>query len=230
MSMLIKPANINSHHTRAFFTTGLLLDGGMNITDKLADECDISKNKMYLPVQKHTDIVHVLGCVQEPAVSDAVVTDRKEILIGVLVADCVPVLLYDDARGVISAVHAGWRGTAKQILIKTVRVMTDCFSCKPENIRAAIGPSIRKCSYEVGKDVKDAVRGATGDGDYYQEIDGRHFIDLSTANKIQAVAAGIRQDNIWQSEECTFCNPDKYYSYRYSGAVAGRQGGFIGMW
>ena len=70
----------------------------------------------------------------------------------------------------------------------------------------------------------------TGEGDYHDKREDRYVIDLSSANKIQAMASGIEESSIWQSEECTFCNPGKYYSYRHAGGSTGRQGGFIGMW
>ncbi|MCK5505317.1 MAG: polyphenol oxidase family protein, partial [Thermodesulfovibrionia bacterium] len=70
----------------------------------------------------------------------------------------------------------------------------------------------------------------TGEGDYFSKRDEKYYIDLSTANKIQALNAGILPENIWQSGECTFCSPDKFYSYRYLKGSEGRQGGFIGIW
>ncbi len=228
--MFIKPANIRASHVRAFFTTRQCNGADERVDEAVAREFHISRDQIYLPVQQHTDSVHVLGPELAPVVSDAVVTDRKHIFVGVLVADCVPILLYDAERGVVGAVHAGWRGTANRILKKAVDVMRDRFSCEPGHIQVAIGPSIRKCSYEVGEEVTTGVRGATGDGDYHIKIKDRHFLDLSSANKIQALSTGITEDNIWQSGDCTFCKPGKYYSYRYSGGGTGRQGGFIGMW
>ncbi len=108
--------------------------------------------------------------------------------------------------------------------------MNERFNCAYEDILVAIGPSIRQCSYEVDEDVKIEVQRATGDGNYYCKQSEKYFLDLSSANKIQALSIGVSQENIWQSEECTFCNPDRFYSYRYSKDLAGRQGGFIGMW
>lgn len=228
--MFIKPPNIISSNVRAFFTTKKCFDNDDNICESLAERFEIPNDKIYLPIQKHTNKIYVLGLDCMPVVADAVVTDRKHIFIGVVVADCVPILLYDTDKGVIGAVHAGWRGTAEQILINTINIMRTHFHCLPENISLAIGPSIRKCSYEVGEEVKEAVQGATGEGDYYIKKGDKYFVDLSSANRIQALTAGISAGNIWQSEDCTFCNPDKYHSYRYNGGAAGRQGGFIGMW
>ncbi len=151
-------------------------------------------------------------------------------LVGIHVADCVPILLYDKEKLLVGAVHAGWRGTASQILRNTIETMKEIFCSSAEDIQIAIGPSIRRCCYDVGDDVEDALFRVTGEGDYHRRKDGKRFVDLSFANKIQALSMGVPDENIWQSDECTFCNPDRFYSYRYTKGSAGRQGGFIGMW
>lgn len=216
----ISPANMTIDGLDAFFTT------------KIADN-DLNKwnGRVFYPIQRHTDNIYILNDNRQIDVAaDAVITDRRGILIGVKVADCVPILLYDRRRDVIGAVHAGWRGTAKGILKKTIKTMSDIYGSCGDDILIAIGPSIKGCCYEVGVDVMESVYKATGEGEYYKGIDGRHYLDLSMANIIQAQSMGVPQDNIWYSDECTFCNPLKFYSYRYSGTSTGRQGGFIGMW
>ena len=189
----------------------------------------IEAASVYLPIQKHTDKVLYFDGTTEPRVADAVVTDRRDVLIGVQVADCVPVLLFDSARRVIAAVHAGWRGTAAGILKKTILFMSDRFACRPEDIAAAIGPGIGKCCYAVDHDVKEAVAKATGPGDYHLSKGEKFFLDLPSANRHQALSSGIRLAHIWVSDECTCCNPDRFFSYRYAKGSTGRQAGFIGM-
>ncbi len=222
----IEPQNLISDALRAVFTTRA---SGDNI-EAVAERYNVSRDDIFLPIQKHTDNVHILDSGAEPVIADAVITGKKGILIGVQVADCVPVLLYDKSQGIIGAVHAGWRGTAKEILKGTIRTMQERFASSPDNIFIAIGPSIRQCCYEVGDEVETSVRNVTGEGNYYVIKGNKRFIDLSSANKIQALSMGIPIENIWQSEECTFCNPEKFYSYRHAKKSAGRQGGFIGMW
>ncbi|MBI4848451.1 MAG: peptidoglycan editing factor PgeF [Nitrospirae bacterium] len=228
MELFIQPSNITSSDIRAFFTAKIYTNGHIN--DAVSEELAIHMDNIYMPVQKHTDKIHVLNSCREPVVADAVITDRKEILIGIQVADCVPVLLYDKNKKIIGAVHAGWRGTAKQILKGTIAAMTENFNCLEKDISIAIGPSIRQCCYEVGDEVKEEVCKVTGEGNYYRRKNGRYFIDIAAANKIQALSIGIPDQNIWQSGECTFCNPERFHSYRYAKNHAGRQGGFIGMW
>ena len=226
MKKFIEPANINTSKTKAIFTAK---DFACDIKS-LAKEFDVPEDKVYLPDQKHTGRVQVLELDLKPIKVDAVLTKRKGILIGVHVADCVPILLYDAQKAVIGAVHAGWRGTANQILKNTVKTMRDKFRCSAENILVAVGPSIRQCCYNVGDDVNTAVQKATGEGSYHRSQDDKLFVDLSSANVIQAMSSGIPQKNIWQSEECTCCSPLGFYSYRRTKDSAARQGGFIGMY
>ena len=193
---------------------------------RISEIASIGKMQIYMPIQKHTDKVLLLDSL-EPKIADAVITDRKDVLIGVQGADCVPVLLYDRRTCATGAVHAGWRGTAAEILKKTIRVMGQRFSSSPEDILIAIGPGIRSCCYGVGPEVIDAVRGATGEGDYFTVKGEKNFLDLPAANRYQAMSVGVRPENIWMSEDCTFCLPEKYYSYRFAKGPTGRQGGFI---
>ena len=230
MNHVIKPSNFAPTNIKAFFTTRDFSANNEKITDALAQELNISVQNIYLPLQRHTDNVHIFNGDMKPTVADAVITDKKDVLIGVIVADCVPILLFDPSQEIIAAVHAGWKGTADGILKKTIDRMGSDFGCRSEDILVAIGPSIRQCSYEVGADVKEAVEKATGEGNYFRNKSNKYQIDLSTANRIQAISSGVPDSNIWQSEECTYCNPLRYHSYRYSGGSAGRQGGFIGMW
>jgi len=224
-SDIIRPPIFIHHGVKAFFTTNSL-NCNLNSISKLLN---IQKNKIYLPAQKHTDKIHVLESDLKKTVADAVLTREKGILIGVKVADCVPVLLYDKQKSAIGAVHAGWRGTAKQILKNTIKTMRESFNSSTGDILIAIGPSIRGCCYKVGVDVKNAVK-AAGTGKFCFKKDGKCFIDLSSENIEQALSAGISKHNIWQSEECTHCNPEKFHSYRHSKTLVGKQGGFIGLW
>ncbi|MDO9287556.1 MAG: peptidoglycan editing factor PgeF [Thermodesulfovibrionales bacterium] len=233
METLIFPEIFSSRVT-AFFTGK---SPGADL-DRISNVASVSKEKIYLPIQKHTDKVLLLYSDFSPMIADAVVTKDKGILIGIQTADCVPVLLCDMKKSVIGAVHAGWRGTAAEILKKTINSMCDKFSSVPEDIKIALGPSIRRCCYHVGYDVLESVIKATGSGDYHNPplppfskggMGGFYCLDLATANKYQAISSGIPEKNIWMSQECTYCNPDRFYSYRYAKGSTGRQGGFIGI-
>ncbi|MBM4136432.1 MAG: peptidoglycan editing factor PgeF [Nitrospira sp.] len=212
-------------NVKAFFTKKPLC---VDIED-IGSIMSIKKKDIYLPIQKHTDTVLLLKSDIEPKIADAVITNKKGLLIGVQVADCVPILLYDKKTSVIGAVHAGWRGTATQIIKKTVQSMVEHFDSSPYDILIALGPGIRWSCYYVGQDVKDAVCNATGDGEYYLQRNGGYCVDLPSANMYQALSMGIPEENIWLSNECTYCNPEVYHSYRYTKSYTGSQGGFIGI-
>lgn len=184
-------------------------------------------NKVYFPIQRHTSKVVRVDTDTRQVIADAVITDKRGILLGVQTADCIPILIHVRNSNLIGALHAGWRGTASGILKQAVKAMLN--NSKPENILIAMGPSIRGCCYEVGDDVLEEVIKETGDSDYYIKRDNKSYLDLSNANRLQALSLGIREENIWLSPECTYCNPERFYSYRYLKNETGRQGGFIGI-
>ena len=224
MSRLIFPSIFNGD-VKAFFTTRSF---GVDVK-KMSSFLSIEKENIYFPLQRHTDKVLVIKSDLKPEIADAVVTQMKGVLIGIQVADCVPILFFDGKRSVIGAVHAGWRGTASGIVKKTITVMIEHFSSSPKEILIALGPSIRWRCYQVGVEVKDAICKATGDGKYFVQSDDGYYVDLSSANRYQVLSMGIPEENIWLSHECTYCNHEEYYSYRYEKSLIGAQGGFIGI-
>lgn len=223
MDRLIYPELMKDHVT-AFFTGK---KPGAD-PDNLGKIMRIRNDQIYMPIQKHTDKIAIIESSLLPIVADAVITKEAGILIGVQVADCVPILLYEKTKGIIGAIHAGWRGTADAILKKTIKVVMDRFACSEDNIYIALGPAIRWCCYNVDFEVMNAVSHVTGPGDYWTKKGGKYCLDLPQANKYQALSMRIPQRNIWLSDECTFCNPDRFYSYRYAKGTTGRQGAFIG--
>jgi len=223
-SELIWP-DIFEGNVRAFFTRKSIGADRM----KIGELFSIDQDTVCMPLQKHTDTVWLLNEECSPVTADAVVTRKQGILVGVQVADCVPMLLYDRQKSVVGAVHAGWKGTSLQILKKTISLMAEQFGSVPNDIRLAFGPSIRGHCYPVDSEVKDAIMGATGSGDYAVQANGKFCVDLASANVLQALSTGVLLKNIWISPECTYCKPDDFHSYRYHGNHAGRQGGFIGI-
>ena len=143
----------------------------------------------------------------------------------VMVADCVPVVLFDPVKRVSAVIHAGWRGTVHRITCNTIREMVECFGCNPADILAGIGPSIGPCCYEVGEDVRKFVEQSFGTTKGYliqkQDYVKLHF-DLWYANRKQLTDHGVKPENIEMSELCTQCHPDIFFSSRASGGVTGR--------
>jgi YfiH family protein len=224
MNNVIFPEILDASVT-AFFTKKPL---GVNV-EEICRIFSVEKDKVYLPIQRHTDNVQVISSDLDTKIADSVLTERKNILIGVQVADCVPVLFRDAKKLLVGAVHAGWRGTASQIIKKTIVCMIQEFGSSPSDIKMALGPCIKWSCYQVGVEVKEAVCEATGEGYYYLKQDGEWYIDLASANRCQAISMGVSEKNIWISPECTYCNPKDYHSYRYEKTYNGAQGGFIGI-
>lgn len=187
----------------------------------------LTGKRAYFPKQEHTDIVINLNSDTRQKTADAVITTRADVVIGIKTADCVPILVFDRVNEVMGAVHAGWRGTAKGIIKKTIEKMREKYKSRPEDILLAMGPSIKMCCYAVGPDVLEAIKEQTGEGDYFKSNGDKHCVDIQAANKLQALGMGVPERNISMSEDCTYCSHEKYYSYRFDKKTKGRQGGFI---
>ncbi len=163
--------------------------------------------------------------------SDAIITDQPGIMIGVLVADCFPVLIYDPVRKVAAAVHAGWRGAAAGLIGNVVNAMKTHFTCNPADMVAAIGPGIGAHKYLVDRPVRDAFREGSG---YWEAISkevslGQWQLDISMSCRLQLEAAGIEGVNIDVVDECTCCHRELFFSHRRDQGVTGRQMGFVLM-
>jgi YfiH family protein len=168
--------------------------------------------------QIHSSLV--LDAAGSAAEGDALISDRAGISVGVKTADCVPILLVDPSIPLVAAIHAGWRGSAENIAAAVVRQLTARWKTRPENLRAAIGPSIGVCCYEVGTEVAYQFER------WIRVTNDRH-LDLPAINEIQLRAAGVT--DIWKSGECTFCGADRFFSFRREREQAGRMLSFIGL-
>ncbi len=162
--------------------------------------------------------------------TDALVTNIPGICLLVLTADCVPVLLYDPLKGVVAAVHAGWRGTVGKIVAQTVQKMEKEYGCAPAAIKAAIGPSVGKCCFEVGEEVKaEFIRMDMGVGTWIEpgKKTGKYYVDLWEVNRLQLLKAGLLNKHIEVAGICTCCRHEDFFSYRYAARTAGRFGSGI---
>ena len=164
--------------------------------------------------------------------ADGVMTDERGIALIVQVADCVPLLMADPRTGAVAAVHAGWRGTAANIAAAAVRRLHQQYGCRPEDLVAAIGPSIGACCYQVGPEVREAFT-STGalDPDAWFTPDphrsDRLRFDGWSANRDQLIAAGLNPANVHLARLCTMTHLSHFYSYRAEGAGTGRLLGVI---
>ncbi len=200
----------------------------------LSNSFKIQEKSFLIMNQVHGDDILVIG---EDAMAsegkvptcDAVVTQCLEVALCIRTADCVPVFLLDPLRKVIGAVHAGWGGTALKITAKVVDVMVREFQCSPADIRAAIGPSIGPCCYEVDSRVYLAMRDHWGADNFFHSFHslGKWNLDLPLANRYQLLEKGLVNENIESSDHCTFCMPDLYFSHRRDEGKTGRHVNFI---
>jgi YfiH family protein len=174
------------------------------------------------------DVVEVTRLASRVIEADALWTRDREAVLGVLVADCVPILLASGDGQAVAAVHAGWRGTAARIAALTVaRLAASGFPAA--SLTAAIGPAIGPCCFEIGAEVEDELRRAyPSAGDAVRvSPDGKRVADLWALNQQALLEAGVPAASIDIISECTACHPDLYFSHRRDQGHSGRQAGVI---
>jgi len=153
---------------------------------------------------------------------DAIITNEKNVIIGVFTADCVPVILIDEEKEVIAAIHSGWKGTFESITLKTIEKMKSEFNINEVNIKAYIGPHIKKCCYEVSEELKlKFIEKKTTMSE--EELFNKNNLDLEACIISDLKKAGVKDYNINSLNLCTYCSDDiKLHSYRKSQGSYGR--------
>ncbi len=166
--------------------------------------------------QIHSNLVLLA---EQPGVlgeGDALITNQPGLAISIRTADCYPILLADAQNRAVAAIHAGWRGTAARIVRKALERMSAEFGTDPKNVLACIGPGIGACCYEVGDEVSRQFA-----------LSGKTHLDLASENRKQLEAAGVPAPNIEALGVCTYCDPERFFSYRREKEQAGRMTSFI---
>ncbi len=146
---------------------------------------------------------------------DGLITRSPNIPLAIRTADCLPVFIFDPRQRAIGLVHAGWRGSRKRIVEKTVKRMAQQWKTSLEDLKVVLGPAIRSCCYEVGREFLEY---------FPQEVivkDQHLFLDLPLVNKTQLSSLGVREENIFDCRICTCCD-QQFFSHRRDGAKAGR--------
>jgi YfiH family protein len=199
--------------------------------------------------QIHSDIIHVVNeAPSQTLTGDGLVTATPHLLIAIQTADCLPVIVADPKQRAVGVFHAGWRGTVKRIVEKGVGAMQRCFGSRPRDLRAAIGPGVHSCCYEVGAEVRqqfesqfeyagalfhelkdsDPVREKypllflTARAPGHSDLPTKILLDLVEANRRQLLDAGVLEKNITASPLCTSCRTDLLFSFRKERGVTGR--------
>jgi YfiH family protein len=180
--------------------------------------------------QVHGNEIGILEAGDFPSRCDGLMTDREGAGVTVESADCVPLLLWASSRNAVAAVHAGWRGTLAGIAERAVSRLEQAFSVSPRDIHAVLGPAIGVCCYEVGDEVIEAF--AEGENDVARIARpgprGRFHLDLLEENRRQLLSSGVAEERIHASALCTYCENDRFYSFRREGNGVGRIFGAIG--
>jgi YfiH family protein len=210
--------------------------------------------------QVHSDIIHCVDshsvdASNEPLTGDGLLTATPGLLLAIQTADCLPVILVDAKRRAVGVFHAGWRGTLNRIVEKGVGQMQHWFGSRPRDLKAAIGPGIHGCCYDVGEDVRgkfesqfsyagklfrevkesDPVREKypllflTARAPGHGELPNKIYLDLVEANRQQLLEAGVPPKNIEASPLCTNCNNDQLFSYRGEKGKTGRMMAIVGI-
>ena len=188
------------------------------------------------------------GCLAQPGTveADGLMSDEPGKLIGILTADCIPVMVVDPEHRAVAAFHAGWRGTVERIVELGVGRMRELFGTDPKQAVAAIGPGIGACCYTVGDEVRQRFgeKFSYAEGLFARSDDGRMMyaelrpaelkpaemrLDLTEANRRQLIDAGLKPESIVAVGGCTSCQPEKFFSHRASGGRAGRMMAAIGV-
>jgi len=161
--------------------------------------------------------------------ADAIVTNQTGIIIGILTADCYPLLIWHPETKIAAAIHVGWRGAANGLIGKVIKTIHTHFECSRSELQAAIGPGIGDHKYEVDRPVRDAFRQGSG---YWSEISretrlGHWQLNLPLSCQLQLEHAGLTPQNIETAKECTCCHPELFFSHRRDNGATGRQIGFI---
>jgi len=211
----------------------------------IADTLGFSVNNIIYAHQRHTD--NILICdenffvgrdvpgaprlsIPDGFIYDAMVANISGILLSVRTADCVPVLFWDEEYNAIGAAHCGWRGTLNKLQIKTALKMREVYKINLKNLKAALGPCISKCCYEVSEDFYVNFKDVLGERVkiYFREKSGgKYMCDLRGINKMLLLDL-LDENNIEVSENCTYCEEDLFYSHRRQGERRGTHAAFIG--
>lgn len=219
---------------------------GLNVSYRVGDDseavsqnvCDVKHaagihdGKIVTMRQVHGDeIIEVKDKnLKEAGAADGMLTRGIGIHLGVLTADCVPILFVAPKHRMVAAAHAGWRGTLMGLAERMVRRLNDDYGVLPEEIEAALGPSIGACCYEVKDDVTEPLRHKWGRlaDENIEMRNGKSFVDLRRLNRGVIESTGVPRRQISEIGPCTCCAADEFFSYRRERQETGRQISFIG--
>jgi polyphenol oxidase len=250
---------------RAAFLSGLEATSARPNENNQGESKKSARWKLITLRQIHSDIIHHIDAhvdaaqaasePGEPLTGDGLITATPGVLLGIQTADCLPIILVDTKRRAVGVFHAGWRGTVKRIVEKGVGEMHRWFGTRPEDVKAAIGPGIGGCCYEVGEEVRSKFESQfsyaeklfrevkdsdpvhekypllflTARAPGHGELPPKIFLDLAEANRRQLLSVGVPAKSIQASPLCTNCHTDLLFSYRAEKGKTGRMMAVAGI-
>ena len=194
--------------------------------ETLAKNLGFVKDALVHMKQIHSDIVHVVTDKDDfssPPTCDALVTNKKDVPLMVMVADCTPVLFFDPAYKAIGVAHAGRAGAFGNIVKNVIDTMAQEYGSKPENIAVHIGSAIGVCCYEVGEEIYEESKDEFGYA--FEARNGSYYLNINKILLKQLKECGVKAENIENEGVCTACNIQTYFSYR----AEGKTGRFAGV-
>lgn len=188
----------------------------------VCEDLGFNIDKICRPIQKHTGNIQKVTVYglnpDEYDFTDALVTDEKDVPIGITTADCIPLIIYDPNKKVIANIHSGWRGTVKGIVESSIDYMISEYNCQENDLLFFFGPAICQDCYEVGPDVYDAFNEKFGPGNMkplgQKDGENKYLLDNTGVCVDYLLKRGIKKDNIYVSNICTCHHKDKLHSYR----------------
>ena len=164
---------------------------------------------------------------------DGLITDTPGLMLATIYADCVPLYFVDPVHKAIGLSHSGWKGTVHRMGKVTLERMKEAFGTRPEDVQAAIGPSICQDCYEVSEDVARAFMDEFADQMdeklVYRKDNGKYQLNLWRANELVLLEAGILPEHLTMTNVCTCCNSEKMFSHRASHGQRGNLAAFLGL-
>ena len=214
------------------------IEENKNSYRKICKSIGIEYNNIVKTNQVHKDVIKNIDkkininspdfYEKEYSETDGLITSKKNLAICATCADCIVMIMYDKNKKVIANVHSGWRGTVQKVAEKTIDKMEGLYNCNPKDIICCISPSIRKCHFEVGEDVKNIFEETfTTMTDAIIKKQEKWYIDTVKLNIEMLKSKGLKEENIVDSKICTVCNSNLIHSYRGSNKHNGLEIGII---
>lgn len=194
---------------------GSMKDDLLNKKEFLKQLDELSNKKLASAKLIDGNIVKIVDKADEDVIMancDALISQQSNVILSITVADCLPIYFYDSKNQVIAIAHAGWRGALQEVAPRVIKIFCEKYRSKSTDINIYIGPHIQNCHFEVQTDVLEKFKNIYS----YAIIDrdNKSFIDLSLVVKNQLINQGVLEKNIIISPECTYCQKEKYFSYR----------------